>query len=106
MSGPGKGAFSGTLSERVVLLVRDAIRDDLGGASGGWADGVRVWAAVRPDGAGADDAGVRLRWAVTMRTGVAVPERLRWGAVVLVVRRCTQDPARPDRIVLHTEETR
>ncbi len=99
--------FAGALRERVTFLVRVTTRDDLGGLTGAWADDVIVWAAVRPDGAAPlDGAGVRLRWAVTMRSGVAVPRRLRWLGRMLAVRWVERDPALPDRIVLRTEETR
>ena len=99
--------FSGTLGERVTFLVRATARDDLGGATDGWVEDVRVWAAVRPDGAAPfDEAGLRLRWAVTLRSGVAAPARLRWLGRTLAVRRVETDPARPDRVVLRTEETR
>ncbi len=99
--------FAGALGERVTFLERATVRDDLGGASGGWVDGVTVWAAVRPDGAAPlDEAGLRLRWALTLRAGVAVPRRLRWHGLTLAVRRSETDPTLPDRIVLRTEEVR
>ncbi|HEY0270763.1 MAG TPA: head-tail adaptor protein [Sphingomonas sp.] len=104
--------FSGALDQRLTLLARAATRDDLGGASGAWVAGAKVWAALRPDGAGTegegDAPGANPRWQATVRapSPVASQDRVAWRGLTLRVRRVAADPATPDRIIWYLEEER
>lgn len=104
--------FAGTLRETVVLQRRDDTRSAEGLLTGQWVSFATCWAAVVPDGNGAEAEGMSLsqmpRYRVTIRQrpGVAVDQQLRWRARALLVRQVLDDPRSPDRLVLRCEEVR
>jgi head-tail adaptor len=106
------GEFAGALGQRVAILRRDAGRDDLGGADGGWSAIGSAWAALEPVAPAAWGAGdrpsARTRWRAVLRAGadVAAGDRLQWRLLLLAVRAVAVDPAWPDRIALTLEEDR
>ena len=107
-----RGAFAGTLAERIAIERRGEARDDVGGAEGDWALLTTCWAAIGLDGSGAEASGDVLsrmpRWRVTVRSGVAPGpgDRINWKGRLLAVRRVEADPRTPDRLVIMAEEMR
>lgn len=103
--------LAGTLGERVTFERRGPERDALGSAEGDWAVEATVWAAVVPDGVGAETAGEaasgmpRLRVTIRRRA-VLLEHRLVWRGRRFGVREIVEDPRAPDRIVLRVEEMR
>lgn len=106
------GELAGRLRSRVAIERRGTERDGIGGAAGGWITIGQAWAGLLPDGTGnvtaADARSAAPRWQVTLRAGadVTIGDRLLWRGRRLRVRRLSEDPAAPDRIVLDTQEDR
>lgn len=106
------GELSGRLRSRVAIERRDAARDTLGGANGGWSPVGNAWAELVPDGTGGAIAGdarsMATRWQVTLRAGpdVTIGDRLIWRGRRLRVRGRIDDPGLPDRITINAEEER
>lgn len=104
--------FAGTLRERIVIERVSGERTAIGVEAGGWEVVARCLAAVVPEGAGAENeaqalsAMARFRVSIRVREGVAVGQRVRWGARLLGVRQRIDDPAFSDRIILRCEELR
>lgn len=112
---PGAGVvteFAGTLRERINIETREATRDALAGASGGYAFAGQAWAAVMPIVPGDLVQGNALsaanRWHVTMRKRESVDLRARlvWRGRLLAVRSIVTDPREPAQMVLTCEEMR
>ena len=106
------GELAGRLRSRVTILRRVTTRDAIGGSAGDWVTIGQAWAGLTPDGTSEPTVGdapsAALRWKVTLRTGadVTIGDRLLWRGRVLRVRRLSDDPAEPDRIMLDTQEER
>lgn len=106
------GELAGRLRSRVAIQRRAADRDTIGGATGDWVTIGQAWAGLAPDGTGdvaaADARRAAPRWQVTLRAGadVTIGDRLIWRGRKLRVRRLSEDPAQPDRIMLDTQEDR
>lgn len=104
-------ALAGTLTERVTIEARGPERDALGGAEGAWNAVATVWAAVVPDGSGAEaDGGAAsampgFRLTIRQRA-ISMEERLVWRGRRFGVREIVEDPRAADRIVLRVEEMR
>ncbi len=104
--------FAGSLRERIIVERPVDERTALGFQAAGWEVVARCLASVVPEGAGAESEGQALsampRFRVTIRTrdGIAVGQRVRWGARVLAVRQRIDDPGLGDRILLRCEEVR
>ena len=120
--------FAGTLRERVLVERPVEARTPIGvqqfgaGLSNltagfgvqrfGWERVASCLAAIVPEGAGAEREAMALsampRFQVTirMRDGIAIDQRIRWGARTLMVRQLLSDPRHGDRIVMRCEEAR
>ena len=104
--------FAGSLRERILIEKAVEERTATGVQAAGWEVVARCLAAVVAEGAGAESEGQSLsamaRFRVTIRTrdGIAVGQRVAWGARVLTVRQRVDDPGLADRILLRCEEIR
>jgi len=104
--------FAGTLIQRIIIEQPVSARTETGMQESGWEVVARCLAAVVPEGAGPESEGqalsamARFRVTIRRREGIAVGQRLRWGARVLMVRQRIDDPGLADRIVLRCEEIR
>ncbi|MEY2882603.1 MAG: hypothetical protein RL490_327 [Pseudomonadota bacterium] len=100
--------FSGTLNQRVAIEQWLAARDAAGADAGHWVAVASAWAAIVPDGNGADAGEARRsarRWRVVLRAGapVGLTTRLIWQGQYLVVLAVDSDPRQPDRQLLRCE---
>jgi len=104
--------FAGSLRERIIIERQVQERTAIGVQAAGWEKVATCVAAVTPEGAGAKSEGQALsamaRFRVTIRTrdGIAIGQRVRWGARLLAVRQRVDDPRLADRILLRCEEIR
>jgi head-tail adaptor len=48
----------------------------------------------------------KLRVTIRRRQGIAIDQRIRWGARTLMIRQLLDDPRSPDRLTLRCEEAR
>ncbi len=106
------GEFAGLLRERVVVEALTDERNAIGAQLPEWVVVARCLAAVAPEGVGAEaeaqalSAMARFKVTIRVRDGIAVGQRIRWGARTLAIRQRVDDPALPDRITLRCEEIR
>jgi head-tail adaptor len=104
--------FAGTLRERVVIERPIDARDTMGRQEPGWEEVCRCFAAIALEGAGpeseAQAPSAMARYRVTIRRcdGIAVGQRVGWGARTMLVRQLLDDPRAKDRITLRCEEIR
>ena len=104
--------FAGSLRERILIERPATSRTAMGLQEAGWEQVCRALAAVEPDGAGAEAEAQALsampRFRVTMRPrdGIAVGQRITWGATHMLVRQLLSNPRERDRIVLRCEQVR
>ena len=106
------GEFAGTLRERILIERPVEERTAMGLQEAAWVPVCRALAAIEPDGAGSEAEAQALsampRFRVTMRprVGVAVGQRVSWGAVRLTIRQLLENPLDKDRILLRCEQVR
>jgi head-tail adaptor len=104
--------FAGTLKERIIIERHAGLRTASGLQTAGWEPIARCLAAIAAEGAGAEaeaqalSAMPRYRVTIRRRDGIAVGQRLIWGARAMLVKQRIDDPKLPDRILLRCEEMR
>lgn len=104
--------FAGTLRERIVIERPTTLRTPGGLQEAGWERVAQCLAAVALDGVGQESEGQalsampRLRVTIRRRNGIAIDQRIRWGARSLMIRQILDDPRLPERLVLRCEEAR
>jgi head-tail adaptor len=104
--------FAGTLRERIVIESRATSRTPAGVQQDSWETVASCFAAVALDGVGAESEGMalsampRFRITIRKRDGIAIDQRIRWGARTLMVRQLLDDPAARDRLTMRCDEVR
>jgi head-tail adaptor len=104
--------FAGTLRERIIIESKVTNRTPAGVQQEGWATVASCFAAVALDGVGAESEGMalsampRFRITIRKRDGIAIDQRIRWGARTLMVRQLVDDPAAKDRLTMRCDEVR
>lgn len=104
--------FAGSLKERIAIERPVDLRTDSGLQQAGWEKVASCLAAIAAEGSGAETEGQalsampRFRVTIRRRDGVAVGQRIIWGARKMLVRQRIDDPKLPDRILLRCEEVR
>lgn len=104
--------FAGTLKERITIERATDLRTASGLQTAGWEPVARCLAAIVAEGAGAEaeamalSAMPRFRVTIRQRDGIAVGQRISWGARAMLVKQRIDDPKLPDRILLRCEEMR
>lgn len=104
--------FAGTLRERITIERPVTKRTASGLQEAGWEHVASCLAAVTLEGVGPESeaqalsAMPRLRVIIRRRRGIAIDQRIRWGARMLMVRQLLDDPRTPDRLTLRCEEVR
>jgi head-tail adaptor len=104
--------FAGTLKERVIIEKPVAVRTASGLQQPGWERVCDCLAAIVAEGAGPEaeaqalSAMPRYRVTIRRRDGIAVGQRVAWGARTMLVKQRIDDPRLRDRILLRCEEMR
>lgn len=104
--------FAGTLRQRVRIERPVTTRTPTGVQESGWEPVASCLAAVELEGVGPQSEAMalsampKLRITIRRRDGVAIDQRIRWGARSLMIRQLLDDPRYPDRLVLRCEEAR
>jgi head-tail adaptor len=104
--------FAGTLRQRIRVERPVATRTATGVQESGWEPVATCLAAIELEGVGPQSEGQalsampKLRVTIRRRQGIAIDQRIRWGARTLMVRQLLDDPRRPDRLTLRCEEAR
>ena len=104
--------FAGSLRERIAIERPVALRTESGLQQPGWEPVATCLAAIVAEGAGPEaeamalSAMPRFRVTIRWRDGVAVGQRISWGARRMLVRQRIDDPKQPDRVLLRCEEVR
>lgn len=104
--------FAGTLKERIIVERPADLRTASGLQTAGWEPVTRCLAAIVAEGAGPEAEAQALssmpRYRVTIRNrdGIAVGQRVLWGARAMLVKQRIDNPKFPDRILLRCEEMR
>ena len=104
--------FAGTLRQRVVIERPVTTRTPTGLQESGWERVAACLASIAVEGVGAEaeamalSAMPRLRVTIRRRAGIAIDQRIRWGARTMMVRQLLDDPRFPDRLVIRCEEMR
>lgn len=104
--------FAGKLRERITIERPTTTRTPTGLQEAGWEPVGRCLAAIGLEGVGAESEGQalsampRLRVTIRRRSGIAIDQRIRWGARTLMIRQLLDDPRLPERLVLRCEELR
>lgn len=104
--------FAGTLKERITIERPTDVRTASGLQTAGWEQVASCLAAIMAEGAGPEAEAQALssmpRYRVTIRRreGIAVGQRVRWGARAMLVKQRIDDPRLQDRILLRCEEMR
>jgi head-tail adaptor len=104
--------FAGTLRERIIVERPISVRNEMGLQEPGWEEVCRCLAAVALDSVGQESEGQalsamsRFRVTVRRREGLALDQRISWGARNLMVRQLIDDPLKEDRISMRCEEVR
>lgn len=104
--------FAGTLRQRIAIERPVTTRTQTGIQESGWEPIASCLAAVELEGVGPQSEAMalsampKLRVTIRRREGVAIDQRVRWGARILMIRQLLDDPRYPDRLVLRCEEAR
>ncbi len=104
--------FAGTLRQRIRIERPLTTRTPAGVQESGWEPVASCLAAVALEGVGSQSEGQalsampKLRVTIRRRDGVAIDQRIRWGARTLMIRQLLDDPLHPDRLALRCEEAR
>ena len=104
--------FAGTLRERIIIERPISKRTATGVQESGWEGVASCLAAIQLEGVGAESEAMalsampKLRVTMRRRSGVAIDQRIRWGARTLMIRQLLDDPTLADRLVLRCEEVR
>jgi head-tail adaptor len=104
--------FAGALSERITIERPVTSRTPAGLQEAGWETLLSCFAAISAEGAGPEaeamalSAMPRFRVVIRQREGIAVDQRVRWGARVMMIRQYLYDPRARDRLTLRCEEVR
>jgi head-tail adaptor len=104
--------FAGTLRERILIEQPISVRNDMGLQEPGWEAVCRCLASVVLANVGQQSEGQALsampRYRVTVRArdGIALDQRISWGARKLMIRQLLDDPRMKDRIAMICEEVR
>lgn len=104
--------FAGTLRQRIRIQRPVTARTQTGIQESGWEPVASCLAAVELEGVGPQSEAMalsampKLRVTIRRREGVAIDQRVRWGARILMIRQLLDDPRYPDRLVLRCEEAR
>lgn len=107
-----RAEFAGTLRERIRIERPTTTRTATGVQESGWEAVASCRASIALEGVGAESEGQafsampKLRVAIRRRLGIAIDQRIRWGARTLMIRQLLDDPRFPDRLVLRCEEAR
>ena len=104
--------FAGTLRQRIRIERPVTTRTPTGVQESGWEPVASCLAAVELEGVGPQSEAMalsampKLRVTIRRREGVAIDQRVRWGARTLLIRQLLDDPRYADRLVLRCEEAR
>jgi head-tail adaptor len=104
--------FAGTLRERIVIERPVSIRNAMGLQEPGWEEVCRCLASIALESVGPESEGQALsalpkyRVTIRRRDGIALDQRVSWGARKLMVRQLLDDPRAKDRIAMRCEEVR
>lgn len=104
--------FAGALSERVIIERPITTRTAAGLREAGWETVASCFAGIAPEGAGPEaeamtlSAMPRFRVTIRYREGIAIDQRVSWGARRMMVRQLLYDPKAKDRLILRCEEVR
>jgi head-tail adaptor len=104
--------FAGTLRERILIEQPVSVRNAMGLQEPGWQEVCRCLASVVLANIGQQSEGQALsampRYRVTIRArdGIALDQRISWGARRMMVRQMLDDPRTKDRIAMICEEVR
>lgn len=104
--------FAGTLRERIVIEQQVSVRNEMGLQEPGWEEVCRCLASIALESVGAESEGQALsampkyRVTIRRRDGIALDQRVTWGARKLMVRQLLDDPRMKDRIAMRCEEVR
>lgn len=104
--------FAGALSERITIERPVTSRTATGLQEAGWETLLSCFAAITPEGAGAEaeamalSAMPRFKVVIRHRDGIAIDQRVRWGQRVMMIRQYLYDPKAKDRLMLRCEEVR
>jgi head-tail adaptor len=104
--------FAGTLRERILIEQPVSVRNAMGLQEPGWQEVCRCLASVVLANVGQQSEGQALsampRYRVTIRArdGIALDQRISWGARRMMVRQMLDDPRTKDRIAMICEEVR
>jgi head-tail adaptor len=104
--------FTGTLRERIGIERPVTTRAPTGVQESGWEPVASCLAAIELEGVGPQSEAMalsampKLRVTIRRRPGVAIDQRIRWGARTLMIRQLLDDPRYPDRLVFRCEEAR
>jgi head-tail adaptor len=104
--------FAGTLRERILIEQPVSVRNAMGLQEPGWQEVCRCLASVVLANVGPQSEGQALsampRYRVTIRArdGIALDQRISWGARRMMVRQMLDDPRTKDRIAMICEEVR
>ncbi|MBV9529249.1 head-tail adaptor protein [Sphingomonas sp.] len=106
------GEFAGTLCERILIEQPSMQRDPSGLPLVGWVSVCTCSASIVPDGVGPQSQGEapsamqRFRVTIRRRDGIAIDQRISWGARRLMVRQLLDDRVAKDRISMRCDEVR
>lgn len=104
--------FAGTLRQRIRIERPVTTRTPTGVQESGWEPVASCLAAIELEGVGpqseaqALSAMPKLRVTIRRRQGIAIDQRIRWGARTLMIRQLLDDPRSLDRLTLRCEEAR
>lgn len=104
--------FSGALRERIVIERPMTRRTAAGLQEAGWETVASCFAAIAPEGAGAEaeamalSAMPRFRVVIRHRDGIAIDQRIGWRGRRMMIRQLIFDPRAPDRLTMRCEEVR
>lgn len=104
--------FAGALSERIIIERPVTSRTSTGLQEAGWETVLSCFAAIAPEGAGSEaeamalSAMPRFKVVIRHREGIAIDQRIIWGARRMMVRQLLYDPKAKDRLTLRCEEVR
>lgn len=104
--------FAGTLRQRIVIERPTTTRTATGLQESGWEQVASCRASIVLEGIGAQSEAMafsampKLRVTIRRRGGIAIDQRIRWGARTMMIRQLLDDPSLPDRLEMRCEEVR